>query len=258
VPVAEGLLAPLAQPLDVASHVHGSDGLGDSGLPEPKGEASGEGAVDQLLRLSHELAGQLDLLALGPLTNLGAALQRDPQVLTRFRSVVIMGGAGPELAPGEPDPYVGIGDPNTYHDEAAAELVYSAHGPITLVPVDVTTPVLLDEANLARVAASTQPQAVLATRVLAFYVAFYATVMGREVCSLHDPLAAGVLVDAPVVTEIGEGPITLRPNVDGRGRAWMERAARPDRVAHRVVHAVDAERFVTALVASLVLPLPTR
>jgi len=254
VPVAEGLAEPLAQELEVAAHVHGADGLGETYLPEPRGRPTGEAAPAQLLRLAHEHPGELDLLALGPLTNLGAALREDPQLLTRFRRVVVMGGAGLELAPDEPDRWRSIGDPNTYHDAEAAELVYGAPGPVELVPVALTAPVLLDEDGLARLAAAPTPQAQLATKVLRFYVDFYATLMERRVCSLHDPLAAAVLADPSLVTAAAEGPVVLRPNVDGRARAWTLRQPVPGRPVHRVVQAVEEARFVDELLDALTRP----
>ncbi|MFM9165958.1 MAG: nucleoside hydrolase, partial [Candidatus Limnocylindrus sp.] len=45
------------------------------------------------LRLTREMPGEIDLLAVGPLTNLGLALCIDPDLARRVRSVVVMGGA---------------------------------------------------------------------------------------------------------------------------------------------------------------------
>ena len=95
VPVARGRRVPLEVPLHLAGFVHGADGLGDVGFPPPAGRPTGEHAADQIVRLGRERPGELDLLAVGPLTNLGLALQRDPDALARYRSVVIMGGSGP-------------------------------------------------------------------------------------------------------------------------------------------------------------------
>src|SRR5579862_7339700 len=90
VPVAVGEPVPAAGEATFATHVHGADGLGDAGLPPPAGRPSDEGAVDQLVRLGREAPGALDLLALGPLTNLAAALERDADALARYRSVTVM------------------------------------------------------------------------------------------------------------------------------------------------------------------------
>src|SRR5215203_1507979 len=90
VPVALGLESPFETPHS-APQVHGYDGLGDIGLPEPAGQVTGESAVDQLLRLGKERPGELDLIAVGSLSNLAAALQQDPESLKRYRSVTYLG-----------------------------------------------------------------------------------------------------------------------------------------------------------------------
>ena len=90
VPVALGAESPLPDAMP-AAEVHGHDGLADVGLPPAKGAVSGETAADQIVRLSRERPGELDLLAVGTMTNLGLALDQDADVLSRFRSVAILG-----------------------------------------------------------------------------------------------------------------------------------------------------------------------
>ena len=256
VPVALGAGGPIGRPVALASFVHGFDGLGDIGLPLPSGEISGEHAADQLVRLSLEHPGELDLLAVGPLTNLGLAIQRDPDVLARYRSVVIMGGSGAY-------PPAGVlreVDANIDHDAVAAALVFGApRRELVMVGVNVTTPAILDEASVAAIAAGHTPQARLASAILPFYLGFYQHKWGRRICCLHDPLAAGVLVEPEYVTAWREGPV----NVIGDGylsRAWlMEREdggalAQPVAAAPptRVADTVDADRFREDFVARLV------
>jgi hypothetical protein len=80
--------------------VHGRDGLGEMGLYPSRLNTSREDAVEQLLRVSRDSGAATDLLAIGPLTNLAAALRTDNKVLSRFRSVTIMGSMGPRKRPG--------------------------------------------------------------------------------------------------------------------------------------------------------------
>lgn len=74
VPVYAGCSQPLLHPSVDAAHVHGLDGFGDVGLPPAKRTAEAEHAALAILRLSHQHAGKLLLVALGPLTNLALAL----------------------------------------------------------------------------------------------------------------------------------------------------------------------------------------
>ncbi len=94
VPVFPGCGGPLVHaPKEDAAHVHGRDGFGDIGYPDPAGGAAGEHAALAILRLSHEHAGRLLLVALGPLTNLALALRLDPTLPQRVARLVVMGGA---------------------------------------------------------------------------------------------------------------------------------------------------------------------
>ena len=84
VPVALGPESPLDPPHQ-ASHVHGFDGLADLGLPLPKGASHRRiGARSVGAALGKERPGELDLIAVGPLTNLAAALEIDPDSLNAF------------------------------------------------------------------------------------------------------------------------------------------------------------------------------
>jgi len=94
VPVYAGCPGPLVHaPREDAAHVHGRDGFGDTGYPDPAGQAQAEHAALAILRLSHEYAGRLVLVALGPLTNLALALRLDPTLPQRVARLVVMGGA---------------------------------------------------------------------------------------------------------------------------------------------------------------------
>ncbi|PPU04559.1 nucleoside hydrolase [Xanthomonas arboricola] len=93
VPVYAGCPQPLLHPSVDAAHVHGIDGFGDVGLAPAKRTAETEHAALAILRLSHEYAGELLLVALGPLTNLALALTLDPTLPQRVARLVVMGGA---------------------------------------------------------------------------------------------------------------------------------------------------------------------
>ncbi|CAD2248797.1 nucleoside hydrolase [Xanthomonas arboricola] len=93
VPVYAGCPQPLLHPSVDAAHVHGIDGFGDVGLAPAKRAAETEHAALAILRLSHEYAGELLLVALGPLTNLALALTLDPTLPQRVARLVVMGGA---------------------------------------------------------------------------------------------------------------------------------------------------------------------
>jgi inosine-uridine nucleoside N-ribohydrolase len=258
VPVIGGLPGPLTGELSVAAIVHGEDGLGDCGeAPPPAPPApSDANAVHELLRLADRRAGELHLLALGPLTNLGAAVRLDPGVLDAFTGVTVMGGAGPRLAPGAPDPTLGVGDPNTCHDPEATRLVVGAASRLCLVGVDVTMGVAAGPAHLARLQAATTGHGRLAARITAFYVDFYERTYGRRALTLHDPVAAAVAVGLPIGASFvaGRAVVEGEPGAERCVLAPAEPGARPT----RALEACDAAAVSELVTSALEGPLPVR
>jgi purine nucleosidase len=248
VPLARGADRPLeGEPL-IAWRVHGRDGLGDRGYDRPDPRTVDETAAELLVRLGREHPGELDLLALGPLTNLALALRLDPHALARYRSVVLMGGSGPFAAPGE----MRMVDANVHNDPLAAADVFAApRNELVMVGVNVTAATLIDEAGLERLGKADTPVARFAAEIFDSYLDFYQYEWGRRICPLHDPLAAAILLDPTLVTAALDGPV----NVVSEGYSWRARlmltsdglpCALPVQPVPdtRVVMAVDADRFV--------------
>src|SRR5579859_7973739 len=93
-PVFAGCPTPLVRLSEEdAAFVHGHDGLGDVGFPEPKTVAVDEHAALAILRITHEHPGEITLVALAPLTNLALALRLDPSLPERVKRLIVMGGA---------------------------------------------------------------------------------------------------------------------------------------------------------------------
>jgi purine nucleosidase len=195
-PVAVGAARPLAQPLQTAEFVHGDDGLGGHAGPPPRGTPVTESAAEQLVRLARQHPGELTALALGPLTNLALALLMEPELPRLLRSVVIMGGA--VTVPGNITPYA---EANFFHDPEAADLVLGAGFPdLTLVALDVSERARVGDEWLDAVAALQGPRAHFAGALLAHYGQFYANMFGQRLCTLHDPLAAAIMLDPELAT----------------------------------------------------------
>ncbi|MEV5408895.1 nucleoside hydrolase [Thermopolyspora sp. NPDC052614] len=258
VPVFRGAGKPLESAPHIAGYVHGLDGLGDRGYHRPQPRDGGEPAAEALVRLARERPGELDLLALGPLTNLALALRIDPELFTRYRSVVLMGGSGPYPPPGT---HLTV-DANVNNDPAAARAVFSApRGELVMVGVNVTSVTLLQEHAIAALRAAGTPRARLASEILDSYLDFYQHHWGRRIIPLHDPLAAGVLLDPGLVTAYAVGPVNvvrhgpqarahLMRTADGLPPAFRYEPAPPT----KVITAVDSARFVADFVEVLTRP----
>lgn len=121
VPVHAGAATPLVHPAVDAAAVHGKDGFGDVGYTPATLQADAEHAALAILRQSHAHAGQLLLVALGPLTNLALALRLDPTLPQRIKRLVVMGGA--VTARGNITPAAEF---NIAFDPEAAHIVFEA------------------------------------------------------------------------------------------------------------------------------------
>lgn len=255
VPVARGAAGPRAGgPAVLAPEVHGDDGLGgcaDLGVEPGPGSAT---AVDLILRLSHEHAGELELVAVGPLTNLAEALDADPTLPERIRHVTIMGGAA--IAPGNVSE---TAEANIWHDPEAAQVVLDAPWDLTMVGLDVTMTSLVTDAHRARLAAGGAAGRFCA-RILDHYLGYYEGWTGERASGNHDALALAVATGlvrttlSPVVdvtVDCSDGPARGRTVASLEG-AWGEWPDRPG-ARHRVVMEVEPgfeERMVDLIAAA--------
>lgn len=121
IPVFAGCAAPLLHPALDAAFVHGNDGFGDTGYAPATRDAGAEHAALALLRLSHEHAGRLLVVALAPLTNVALALKLDPTLPQRVARLVVMGGAVTGHGNMTPSAEFNVG-----FDPEAAHVVFSA------------------------------------------------------------------------------------------------------------------------------------
>lgn len=133
VPVFAGCDAPLLHPARDAAYVHGRDGFGDTGYAPAAGRVQDEHAALAIIRLSHEHAGRLLLVALGPLTNVALALKLDPTLPQRIARFVVMGGA--VTAHGNITPAAEF---NIAFDPEAAHIVFQAFEHIDLADWEAT------------------------------------------------------------------------------------------------------------------------
>ena len=249
VPVAIGACRPLAQPLETGEFVHGQDGLGNINHPPPRSRPVAEAAAAQLVRLARQNPGELVILATGPLTNLALALLLDPGLTELVKNVVVMGGAIYRAGNA-----TGDAEANVWHDPEAADLVFTAGWPLTLVGLDVTSTAVLAEADIAPLRDAQSPRARFAWAILQHYFDFYARYYGERACHLHDPLAAAIAVD-PSLATYRETPVRveLRGQMTRgatRGNPLWD-AAGPVGPAVSVATKVDLERFKRSFLESL-------
>ena len=202
-------------------------------------------------------SGPMHVIAVGPLTNIATALQRDPAFASRVARFTIMGGS---LTWGNVTPAAEF---NIWCDPEAADIVFESGVPITLVGLNVTMQSIATPDRRAQLRATGRRAATAAADMLDHYAVGEGHYSGLTGGALHDPMAVATLID-PTLLELV--PMRVQMELDGthtRGMTLCDgrglgadlrpRGHRSDAAAPNadVAVAVDDERFWNLLFESL-------
>ena len=189
IPVHAGCDAPLSRPLVTAEHVHGKSGLDGIALFQPASALAPGHAVDTIIDILHrEPEGSVTLVAMGPLTNLATAFRRAPDIVPRLREIVLMGGAYFEVGNITP-----AAEFNIYVDPEAAQIVFAAGAPLTVLPLDVTHKALTSRDWIEQMRAS-GPVGRAVAGWTDFFERYDREKYGAEGAPLHDPCTIAWLI----------------------------------------------------------------
>jgi len=184
IPVAKGCEVPLVQPSLLAPETHGDTGLGYAKLPAPRTKPISQHGIDFLIETILASPGEITLVAIAPLTNVALAIRQEPRIVSAINELIIMGGAlrheGNTTA---------LGEFNTYVDPHAAQIVYQAGIPTTLVPLDVTYQCILTPGDVSRLLKIDSPITKFVADATRFYMEFHDEYQQIEGCVINDPLA---------------------------------------------------------------------
>ena len=206
VAVAAGAQHPLFQKLVTAEFWHGKNGLGNVELPASKCKLDPRWAPDLIIEMVHANPHEITLIPIGPLTNIALALEKDPSIAPLVKEVVIMGGG---ITGGNSN---GAAEFNIYDDPEAAQVVFQAGWPLTMVGLDVCNKTRLTRKHMEALAKSTGPISSFVYK-LADYLVTLNERNGEDGTPMFDPLAVGVALDPTLVhTEF------LHVDVETRGQ----------------------------------------
>jgi inosine-uridine nucleoside N-ribohydrolase len=224
-PVAEGAQRPLHAKLNIEPFWNGPGGLGGAELPPAQCKADPRFGPDAIIELVHKYPHEITLIGVGPETNLALAILKDPTIVPLVKRVVLMAGS---ISGGNVN---GAAEFNVYCDPDAADLVFRAGWPVTMVGLDVTEITLISSAQVAEIERSGGAEARFVAAVARFQVGLYQGT-GFSGGAIHDALAVGAAID-PSLFKLR----TMRIDVETEGRI-----ARGETVANRlgtVDHVVD-------------------
>jgi purine nucleosidase len=248
VAVYAGCSRPIDGALIGAKHAHGDGGLGELELPLPQIALQRQHGVDFLIEaLLGAAPRSVAVCALGPLTNIAAALVKVPDIAERIGELVVMGGASYALGNTTP-----CAEFNIHADPIAAAVVFGSGAPITMIPLDLTRQVMSTPERIERVRALGSP----CGRAAALLMSPPRKRSGGRgkppAYALHDPCVIAYLL-APELFEGAEAnvaietqsPLTLGMTVvDWRGITGRRTNA-------RIMTNIDADGFYALLTQRL-------
>ena len=246
--VFAGCDRPMVRELLTAEKVHGETGIDGVDIVEPVTPLQEKHAVDFIVdTLRNADDESVTLVPTGPLTNIGTAIDRAPEVLPKIRQLVIMGGAMREGGNYSPS-----AEFNILVDPHAADIVFNCGRPITSMGLDVTHQVLSTRARVERIRQLGNPVAEATAGMLGFFERHDSRKYGVEGAPLHDPCTIAWLL-AP---ELFEGKF-CNLSVETRSELTMGHTAidfwhvtdRPHNV--NWIYSVDADGFYDLLTERL-------
>jgi inosine-uridine nucleoside N-ribohydrolase len=193
IPVAAGAKAPLLRRLVTAAYAHGENGLGGAVFPEPTLKPVAEPAAELIRSVIKKYPKDVTLITVGPLTNVAAALNSDPELASLIKGVVMMGGS---LSGGNITPAAEF---NIYVDPEAARIVFQSGIPVTMVGLDVTRRTSLTDEHVRVLEAVQDPVSQAAAKI-----ARHAIDHNREQGflvgpNMHDSLAVAAFLDPSIL-----------------------------------------------------------
>ena len=246
VPIAAGCDRPLERELTVAADIHGASGLDGVEWDEPTVPLDPRHGVDLIVEAAGSGPGALTIIAVGPLTNVATALRHAPEIARRVERVAIMGGC---IGLGNTTPSAEF---NIHVDPEAADEVFGAGIPITLVPLEVTHRALATEPILERIAALDTPVARMSVALMRFFAETYLRVFGFEAPAVHDPCAVAAVIDPAIVPTRRMNVAIDTASALSLGRTVCDVYAKTGREPNADVGmGLDVERFWDGMVAAL-------
>ncbi len=196
IPVAGGAQHPLFQKLITAEFWHGANGLADVPTRATKCTADPRFGPDLIIQMVHESPHQITLVPIGPLTNIALAIEKDPSIVPLVKEVILMGGS---ISGGNVN---ASAEANIYNDPEAAQIVFQAGWPLTMVGLDVGDKTLYGKPQLEQLEKTHGPQNDFLVGVFKFLLGLEVKYGSGGGTPMYDPLAVAAAVDSTLLTTV--------------------------------------------------------
>ena len=216
VPVIEGAEVPLNGNFrGAASFVHGDNGQGNATLSSPVTKPLDIDAVTFLKEIIETNPNEITLVPVGPLTNIANLLTIHEGIDSKIKEIVLMGGNA--QSPGNATP---TAEANILNDPEAADIVFSAQCEITMVGLDVTNDVFMNEEQVVTLGSFDNDKSKHIGKINPFYFDFLKDFFQDNGMPVHDSSAITYLVH-PEYFETLNHPIKVETEGISRGKTWM-------------------------------------
>lgn len=197
-PTYRGAAKPLLRPLKTAQFVHGKDGMGDIGLKLSGRVANQGNAIDVIIDTIKAFPNELEVVTLGPLTNMALALAKAPEIAQLVKQCTMMGGVG--SGHGNITP---VSEFNIWVDPEAAQMVFQSGMPLKMVGWDISrNHACFDEALSKEIRSLGTPLAIFAMDIQNVVKNFAVSTSKLPGFDLPDPIAMAVALDENVATKV--------------------------------------------------------
>lgn len=184
--------------MPISAQIHGKNGIGEVKLKKADRKPEAMSGVDFFIEAAHKYGKDLVIVPTGPLTNLAAALEKDPEIAKLVGKVTLMGGA--LTVPGNVNP---VTEANINQDPEAADKVFRSEFPLTMIGLDVTTRTLLTTKETQKWRDLKTLAGEKYADLTDYYIdAYKVTSPHLGGCALHDPLAVAAAIDPSLVTTL--------------------------------------------------------
>lgn len=224
VPVYAGCGRPIMVRETKSAASHGTDGLGDLGVPDATHPVQRQHAVDFIIDAAMRSPGEITLCPIGPMTNIALALIKQPEIAGKIKAIAFMGGAA--FCPGNT---ATDAEYNIWIDPHAAQIVLSSGIPTTMFGLDVTRQAKLTEARLDMLDRDSGPIMRTAVAMMRHY--------GGGDASLHDPCVTAFLID-PTLFKGVEATIEIDCDPAGAYGRTLATLVADDKDSRPVCHVV--------------------
>jgi purine nucleosidase len=213
IPVYSGCARPLMRAVGHRSIMHGKQGLGGVALDTETLSPKQKHAVDFIIETVMGAPGEITLCPIGPMTNIGLALVKEPRLAANLKQIAFMGGSAFGLGNTTPS-----AEFNIYVDPHAAHIVFTSGAPMTMFGLDVTRTVTATPERLALLIGIENEVARAIVRMVTAY-------SQGDPC-LHDPCVIAWLIDETLFSGVDvflEVDVSQGPNY---GRTVAHASAR--------------------------------